>query len=425
MAHRRRGPRLTRRPILGRIGPGLAIAATGVGAGDLMAGLVAGAQFGAALLWILLFGALLKWALNEGLARWQLGSGHTLLEGWCRHLPWPFHAYLVPYLAVWTFVVAGGLMAACGMAAQALTGVLTVPLWGFIHGLAAAVLVLVGRYAVFERVMKALIGLMVVTLVGSVVLLRPDIATVLIGLVPRLPSGSTAAALSLMGGVGGSVTLLAYGYWIRERGWTGPEQVGTIRLDLAVGYGVTALFGAAMLILSATVLGAGATGELPPGSAGLVACGDAIRQAGALRLGETWGPGLRMVFLTGVWAAVFTSTLGVWQGVPYLLSDYLLTLRGVEAAPSTTSLLYRRFLAALTLVPAVLLLADRPVWVVLLYTVTGSLFMPVLAATLLGLASRRRLGPLGSRWWHLVLLWAALALFATLALRQLVDALAS
>jgi Mn2+/Fe2+ NRAMP family transporter len=386
-----------------------------------MAGLVAGAQFGTALLWILLVGALLKWALNEGLARWQLGTDTTLLEGWCRNLPWPFHAYLVPYLAVWTFVVAGGLMAACGMAARALTGVLTVPAWGLVHGVVAAALVLIGRYAIFERIMQALIGLMVVTLVGSVVLLRPDLGTVLTGLVPRLPSGSTAAALSLMGGVGGSVTLLAYGYWIRERGWTGPDRVATIRLDLGVGYAATALFGAAMLILSATVLGAETAGSLPGGSAGLVACGDAIGEAAALRLGEMWGPALRVVFLVGVWAAVSTSTLGVWQGVPYLLSDYLLTLRGSDATPSPTSPLYRRFLVALTSLPALLLLVDRPVWVVLLYTVTGSLFMPVLAATLLGLATRRHLGPIGNRWWHLALLWTALALFAALTLRQLSD----
>jgi Mn2+/Fe2+ NRAMP family transporter len=386
-----------------------------------MAGLVAGARFGTALLWILLVGALLKWALNEGLARWQLATGTTLLEGWCRHLPWPFHAYLVPYLAVWTFVVAGGLMAACGMAATALTGVFTVPVWGLIHGILAAALVLIGRYAVFERVMQALIGLMVITLVGSVALLRPDLGSVLSGLAPRLPSGATAAALSLMGGVGGSVTLLAYGYWIRERGWSGRDHVATIRFDLGVGYAATALFGAAMLILSATVLGTDTAGSLPGGSTGLVACGDAIGAAAALRVGAAWGPVLRGVFLVGVWAAVFTSTLGVWQGVPYLLADYLLTLRGSDEAPTSASPLYRRFLIALASIPALLLLVDRPVWVVLLYTVTGSLFMPVLAATLLGLATRRQLGSLGNRRWHLALLWTALAVFAVLALRQLSD----
>jgi len=42
-----------------RIGPGLVIAATGLGAGDLIAASVAGARFGYALLWAALLGAVL------------------------------------------------------------------------------------------------------------------------------------------------------------------------------------------------------------------------------------------------------------------------------------------------------------------------------------------------------------------------------
>ncbi len=64
------------------LGPGIVIAATGLGAGDLIAASVAGANYGIALLWAAMVGALLKFTLNEGLARWQLATGTTLLEGW-------------------------------------------------------------------------------------------------------------------------------------------------------------------------------------------------------------------------------------------------------------------------------------------------------------------------------------------------------
>ena len=59
------------------IGPGLAVAATGVGAGDLLAAMLAGAEFREILLWVIVAGALLKLALNEGVARWQLATGST------------------------------------------------------------------------------------------------------------------------------------------------------------------------------------------------------------------------------------------------------------------------------------------------------------------------------------------------------------
>ncbi len=64
--------------ILHTIGPGLAIAATGVGAGDLLAAMLAGASFGTALMWVIVVGAALKFGLNEGVARWQLATGTTL-----------------------------------------------------------------------------------------------------------------------------------------------------------------------------------------------------------------------------------------------------------------------------------------------------------------------------------------------------------
>ena len=61
--------RITWRNILG---PGFVVAATGVGAGDLIAASVAGRRYGLAVLWIVVVGAALKWVLNDGVARWQL-----------------------------------------------------------------------------------------------------------------------------------------------------------------------------------------------------------------------------------------------------------------------------------------------------------------------------------------------------------------
>ena len=52
-------------------GPGILVAATGVGAGDLATGAFSGGELGVAVLWAVVLGAGLKFVLNEGLARWQ------------------------------------------------------------------------------------------------------------------------------------------------------------------------------------------------------------------------------------------------------------------------------------------------------------------------------------------------------------------
>lgn len=402
------------------LGPGLALAATGVGAGDLLAALVAGATFGEMLGWAIALGALLKLALNEALARWQLATDTTLLEGWCAHLGRPFRVVLVAYLAVWTFVVAGGLMAACGAAAHAVWPVVGIGAWGAVHSLAAASLVLAGRYAVFERVMKALVGVMVATLVASVGLVGVDLWSALRGLLlPLLPAGSAATVVGVMGGVGGSVTMLAYGYWIRERGWSGPRALATVRRDLGVGYLLTGVFGIAMMLVAATVL----LGAVPEGSGALTACGDAIRQGAASRFGAATGALARGVFLTGVWAAVATSMLGVWQGVPYLCADLLHNLRGLATdSVDPRGVAYRMVLAWLAVPPMVLLVIERPMWIVRLYTTTSGLFMPLLAGSLLWLGRRRDLmGALRLGTASTAALAASLALFGILAVRQLVD----
>ena len=55
--------------------------------------------------------------------------------------------------------------------------------------------------------------------------------------------------LGVLGGVGGTVTLLSYGYWIREERRSGAAGLKACRIDLGLGYVMTALFGVAMIVI--------------------------------------------------------------------------------------------------------------------------------------------------------------------------------
>jgi len=237
------------------IGPGILVAATGVGAGDLLTASLAGSRHGLTLLWAAWVGAVLKWFLNEGIARWQMATGTTVLEGWVdrlgRWVRWVFLAYLL----VWTVFTAGALMNACGVAGTGLLPLGDDPrtskiVWGAVHSLVGLVLVRMGGFRLFERMMSACIGLMFVTVVATAVLTRPDWGEVGRSLVtPRIPEGGLGYLLGVLGGVGGTVTLLSYGYWAREIGRRGAAGLRACRIDLAIGYVMTALFGMAMIII--------------------------------------------------------------------------------------------------------------------------------------------------------------------------------
>jgi len=99
---------------------------------------VAGSKYGFAIIWAAAVGALLKGVLNEGLARWQLATGTTLLEGCVQRLGKWVQVYFFIYLILWSFVVAGALISACGLAAHAIAPGLTVEAWGVIHSIGAA-----------------------------------------------------------------------------------------------------------------------------------------------------------------------------------------------------------------------------------------------------------------------------------------------
>jgi len=406
------------------------VAATGVGAGDLLTASLAGSRLGLALLWAAALGAVLKWFLNEGIARWQLATGTTLLEGWVDRfgswLRWLFLLYFLP----WTLFTGGALISACGVAG---TGFLPLGtdletskiIWGIAHSLAGALLVWRGGFRVFEWLMGALVGVMVVSVLATAVLLQPDWSAVLAGLVtPRVPEGGTAYTLGVLGGVGGTVTILSYGYWIREKGRTGPEAVRACRIDLASAYLLTGFFGIAMIVIGSRV-------ELRQGPTA------ALELAG--QLAQALGPAGKWIFLSGFWAAVFTSVLGVWQGVPYLFADLMRLSHRRDATVRTPSPerergggegnlaatpAYRIYLVLIALVPIPLLWLSLE-QAQLAYTVFASFFMPLLAATLLVMNTRKAwVGPkLTSGWVTNVALAAVLAFFTYTGAREALEAL--
>ncbi|MEE8342581.1 MAG: Nramp family divalent metal transporter [Gammaproteobacteria bacterium] len=370
------------RRLFSRIGPGIVVAATGIGAGDLIAASVAGARYGTVILWAAVLGAVMKFAMNEGLARWQLVTGTTMLEGWIHRLPNIVSGYFLFYLLIWSFVVAGALIAACGLAAHALFPYIPVPAWGVAHSLAAAVLVIAGRYRLLEPLMKFFVALMLAVILACAVLVAPDWREITFNLLrPTVPQGSVVFILGVMGGVGGSVTMLSYGYWIREKGWRGKESLSQSRVDLAIAYGLTGVFGIAVMIISA--------GVQPD-----VVIGNKMVLEVANYMGTIAGPVGKWCFLIGFWGAVFSSMLGVWQGIPYLFTDFVQTRKayiqgGTPVDVDTCSRLYRGYLAYLSIPPMVLLLFGKPVWLVVVYAVAGAFFMPFLAGLLLYMNSRK------------------------------------
>jgi Mn2+/Fe2+ NRAMP family transporter len=223
------------------VGPGLVVAATGVGAADLVATLVAGAKFGYTLLWVAVLGAVIKVVLVEGAGRYSLASGRTIFEGWRSLGRWTTW-YFAPYIVVWGLVYGATAMSSSALPVIALFPDLSLRWTAVAFGVAGLAMVWFNSYAVFEKITVALVGIMFVSVVGAALLTVPNLGEVLHGLRPVFPDDSVINVLAIAGGVGGTITLAAYGYWLREKGWSTPRFMRVMRIDNGVAYAVTGVF---------------------------------------------------------------------------------------------------------------------------------------------------------------------------------------
>ncbi|MBZ6248102.1 Nramp family divalent metal transporter [Streptomyces olivaceus] len=373
------------------IGPGIVVAATGVGAGDLVATLIAGSNFGYTLLWAAVIGCLVKISLAEACGRWHLATGRTLFDGWASLGRWTTWFFAI-YAVIWGFVYGAAAMSSSALPLQALfPDVMGLEWWGIASGLVGLVFVWFNKYNVFEKVMTVLVGVMFVVTVYLAIRVTPNLGDAFAGLLPVLPDekDSVLNTLGLIGGVGGTITLAAYGYWVNAKGWTHTGWMKVMRLDNRVAYATTGIFVIAMLFVGAELLHS-ANIAIASGDKGLIQLGDILEQQ--------YGTATGKLFLIGFFATSFTSLIGVWHGVSLMFADFLARQRGEREARADElasgrrekSWSFRAYLLWLTFPPMILLFQGEPFRLIIIYGVLGAAFMPFLALTLMWLLNSSR-----------------------------------
>jgi len=397
-------------------GPGIILAATGIGAGDLVTNTTAGSNFGIVLAWAIIIGVSLKVLVTEGVGRYTLATGKTILEGWRSLGKWTMYYFFI-YVTLFGLIYGASIATACGIMMYIMFPIIPWWVWAIIHAVAGFTLMWFGRYKLFERIITTLIGIMFITIVGSALMLIPNL-----GELPSealslgIPDGSTFMIMSIIGGIGGTMALAAYSYWINEKGWNDSSFIPTMRADVITAYVVTAIFSLSLMIVSTVLL-----------------YGDEVIFEGVGGMsdfinvyGDNFGAFPQLVLNIGFWCAAFSSLLGSWNGIPYLFADFIkvmkrknnnirLSSRELKRTPA-----YRFYLAWLTFPSMLLLIIDEPLGLVLVYAALGSLFIPFVALTLLLLLNSNQLKiELRNKYYHNVLLIFVLAVFIVLGVFEL------
>ena len=419
-----------------RIGPGMILAASIVGTGELIATTTLGAEWGYAALWIVVFSCFIKPAMQSEIGRYSIVTGETGLEGFNR-LPGPrFKVNWVVW--AWALMVlmslfqVGAMFGGVAQVLNTLMPAVAVNVWVLLILLLTLWILLGGGYERIERLatIKVCLFTLLTFLCALLLTRRPELFNagdvVREGFSFRLPEGAgllTAIAVFGITGVGAS-ELCMYPYWCVEKGYarfTGKRDSSAAWRERALGWIRVMHFDiiASMVIYTvATVafylLGAGILHPqgLVPGASDMIPVLSRMYT-------ETLGQWSVALFYAGAIVTLYGTIFAATAAHSRLFADMMRLLGRFERDDYDARLKWRRrFVWALTLIPAGFFLGvQSPVMMVKAGGAAQAVMLPILAVTSLYL--RHRASPDEARpgpWMTLGLWCAALLTVAIMVL---------
>ncbi len=367
----------------GSFGPGLLVVAAFIGPGTVTTASVAGANFGPALLWAVVFSTLATLVLQEMCARLGVVSRHGLGEA----LRITFHdsRLRVPVLVFVVVGISGGNAAfetgnitGAALGLGILTG-LPSPVWAVAIGSGAGLLLALGVYRHIERILVLLVAGMSVVFILTAILACPSMNTgaMLSGLLlPSLPDGSGLLIVALIGTTVVPYNLFLHTKAVQER-WgealSGQQALSTARSDTFVSVGIGGVVTLAIVsTAAATFFSQG------------IHLDSAAQMAG--QLAPLLGPAAQYFFAGGLLCAGLTSAITAPLAAAYATAGVL----GWEQ--DLKSWRFRAVWAVIILIGTLLAaVGQRPVAAIIFAQAVNGLFLPMIAVFLLVVMNRQEL----------------------------------
>ncbi len=238
-------------------GPSTLVTAAFIGPGTLTVCTVVGADFGYSLLWVLLFAVIATIILQEMAARLGLITQKGLGEAIRTEITNPSLRVLSIALVFMAIVFGNAAYEAGNISGSALGigGVFGDTIsWPLIIGLAAFIILFIGKIKIIEKILIALVLLMSIVFILTAIVIRPDVSEILSGLfIPSFSSESQLAILALIG-----TTVVPYNLFLHassvSQKWKNKEQLSELRVENGVAIGIGGLISIAIVITSAAAL---------------------------------------------------------------------------------------------------------------------------------------------------------------------------
>lgn len=237
------------------IGPASLVAAAFIGPGTVTTCTLAGAHFGYALLWALVFSVIACMLLQEMSARLGLVTQQGLGEVLNKQFRHPAGKALVFLLVIVAIFIGngayeGGNIAGATLGLQAMLPNVEFP-WPIVIVAVAFVILFQGSYRVFERALITLVLIMSLAFVSTFLLSRPDWSNLFQGLTPQVPDGAWLTIIALVGTTVVPYNLFLHASAVKSK-WHHPEDLFLVRKDTMISIGIGGLISLSIVATAAT-----------------------------------------------------------------------------------------------------------------------------------------------------------------------------
>ncbi len=342
---------------------------------------VAGARHGMSLTWALLLSCFFTAVLMIAISRLTIVSGDTLMYN--------FRTRISPYLTMFVMLalmvtVVSSIMGVTAIVAsvvQEWSRPLTADGDGISPILTGALMITVlyllfwnGRHQTFIKLLAVMVGIMGICFLLTMLMVIPDPAEVVRGLVPKIPrTGQPHLVIAgMVGTTMAGVCLASRSILVSEKGWT----IGDLRIerrDAIISMALTFLLSAAII--------ASAAGTLHPKG---IVIHDAIDMVHTLE--PLAGRFAISVFVSGILCAGLSSIFPNMVLLPWLVTDYLKTPRNMRRP------LYRVLVLIVALTGLTIpLFGGQPVSLMIASQAVSPLVMPLLIGFLIYLLNAKNL----------------------------------
>ena len=417
-------PPSTFRDAIKRIGPGMILAASIVGSGELIATTSLGAEVGMTCLWLIIISCLIKPALQAEMGRFTIATGKTGLGGF-NLMPGPkggvsWVVWLWVAMILMTLFQIGAMFAGVGQVLHTIFPAVAIDIWVIALYAFSLWLLLGGGYSRVEGIASVKVGLFtfITVLSAAILLKRPGSLTAADfanGLSFHLPSTGMKTAVAVFGITGvGAAELFMYPYWCIEKGYaqsTGENDftpawrdrargwVRVMHLDIIASMIIYTFATAAFYLLGAGVLH---PQGLIPKSKEMIATLSHMYT-------DTLGPWALWVFYVGAIATLYGTIFAATASNSRVFADVTTLLGVFKADDYAQRIKWRnRFVVVLLTIPTALhFLRIDPTQMVKMGGIAQAAMLPIIAVSVMTLRQKNLPKELKSTGITAVTLWVA------------------